>query len=69
YSWLGMFVHGKAALADLTPSAVARFNQKYPVQRSPFAKGGHLYTIAGDADGWGNAGGMANWLSVGRCSP
>lgn len=56
YSWLGMFVHGQAAMADLTPEAMARFNQKYPVQGSPFAKGGHLYTIAGDADGWGNRG-------------
>ncbi|MBA4541946.1 alpha/beta hydrolase [Thermoactinomyces daqus] len=56
YSWLGMFVHGQAAMADLTPEAVARFNQKYPVQGSSFAKGGHLFTIAGDADGWGNRG-------------
>ncbi len=56
YKWLGMFVHGEEALKDITPQAVVRFNRKFPVEESPFYKDGKLYTIAGDADGWGDRG-------------
>ena len=56
YEWLGMFVHGKEAIKDVTPEAVARFNRRFPVEKSPFYQNGKLYTIAGDADGWGDRG-------------
>lgn len=56
YDWLGMFVHGEEALKDITPQAVSLFNRRFPVEGSPFYKGGKLYTIAGDADGWGDRG-------------
>ncbi|MBA4602851.1 alpha/beta hydrolase [Thermoactinomyces mirandus] len=56
YNWLGMFVHGEEALKDITPQAVSRFNRRFPVESSPFYGDGKLYTIAGDADGWGDRG-------------
>lgn len=56
YEWVGMFVQGEKAIRDMTPLAVEAFNHKYPVKGSPFHRNGHLYTIAGDADSWGNRG-------------
>ncbi|MGA8941927.1 MAG: hypothetical protein WB502_04325 [Thermoactinomyces sp.] len=68
YDWLGMFVHGEAALRDMTPQAVSQFNRRYPVETSPFYKDGKLYTIAGDADGWGDRGWKgelaAGWILI-----
>jgi triacylglycerol lipase len=56
YEWLGMFVNGQEGIKDVTPEAVARFNRRFPVEKSPFFQNGKLYTIAGDADGWGDRG-------------
>lgn len=56
YEWLGMFVNGQEGIKDVTPEAVARFNRRFPVEKSPFFQDGKLYTIAGDADGWGDRG-------------
>jgi triacylglycerol lipase len=56
YEWLGMFVRGEAGIRDMKPASVAVFNQKFPVDRTPFHRGGRLYTIAGDADNWGDRG-------------
>lgn len=56
YEWLGMFVRGEKAIRDLKPEAVEKFNRKYPVKGSPFHEDGKLYTVAGDADHWGDRG-------------
>lgn len=56
YEWLGIFVNGEKGIRDVKPEAVARFNRRYPVSNSPFYGDGKLYTIAGDADGWGDRG-------------
>lgn len=56
YEWLGIFVSGQKAIRDVKPEAVARFNRRYPVSKSPFYGDGKCYTIAGDADGWQDRG-------------
>ncbi|MBA4494124.1 esterase/lipase family protein [Paenactinomyces guangxiensis] len=56
YEWLGMFVNGKEAIQNLKPAAMKTFNHTYPVAESPFYRNGHCYTIAGDADHWGDRG-------------
>ncbi|MEW5723810.1 MAG: alpha/beta fold hydrolase [Thermodesulfobacteriota bacterium] len=58
FGWAGFFLGARAALDNLRPDFLARFNQAHPVAGAPLFNNGVIHTIRGgcpegDCYGWG----------------
>jgi len=51
FEWAGFFLSAKDAISNLRPSFIRQFNEKFPIDSSPLAENGRIYTIRGDCDG------------------
>jgi triacylglycerol lipase len=51
FKWTGFFIGATDAIDNLRPSYLKEFNQKFPIESSPLAENGKIYTIRGDCDG------------------
>lgn len=51
FKWAGFFIGATDAINNLRPTFMKEFNIKFPIQNSPLADNGKIYTIRGDCDG------------------
>lgn len=51
FQWMGFFLGATAAIEDLQPENIIKFNKKYPVAGTPLASSSMFHTIRGVPDG------------------